>query len=78
MFSTLFMRDYEMYFPLSRSYSHPVFMQGDEKGRLVNECKDTQSTNLELYICVSSSAASYQISFSVVFSHVEETKLCAS
>lgn len=42
MFSTVFMRDYEMYLPLSRSFSHPVFMQGDEKGRSFSECKDSQ------------------------------------
>lgn len=78
MFFTVFMRDYEMYFPLSRSFSHPVCIQGDGKGRLTSECKDPQSTELEFYTYVSSSAASYQLSFSTVFSHLEETKQCVS
>lgn len=70
------MSDYETYFPSLRSLNYPAFMRGNERGRLVSEYKDTQSTTLEFYFYVSRSAtrSTYQISVSIVFSQLEETK----
>jgi len=64
------MSDYEMYVPLSGSFSHPAFVRGNERGRLVSVRIPSQQN----YIYVSSSATRYQISFSIVFSQLAEMK----